>query len=110
MAADIYTKGFADAAKWFTLCGLINVLSDGEISSGKLYHRATVSSDASAKDYKEDKMPPDMEGLDRSFGWHSCDNGSSYLVVREPKVYREHSNPTSTFVPFGSRRLMGGNK
>ena len=61
MAADIYTKGFTDAAKWFTLCGLINVISDGEISSGKLH--AVVSDDANAKDYKEDKMPPDMEGL-----------------------------------------------
>ena len=96
MAADIYTKEFTDAAKWKNLCMQINIFSKSDLASGAMFKHChftdRIGPGRGKAAYMDTKMPPELEYLTSSPGWHTDEDGSCYLVVKEPKLYRTHAD------------------
>ncbi len=86
MAADIYTKGFTDKAKWEQVCGLINVIDPQFLKDKNYTLFYLVHAPPSHGEIPKRIETP--EGLPSKAGWHEDENGRPVCVVEEAKQFR----------------------
>ena len=111
MAADIYTKAFVDPSKWVHLCNQIQLFIPEHMKSGNLVDFYDILGKGSSPRCinQPDRMPEELTNHDSGFGWHSKNDDFHYVVVREPKLFRTHTDATYCFRSTWIKTMTGWN-